>query len=204
MSCTLVSMGQTRALCSTTCESEAVQRIRAAAEAWQRAVQSGLQPPLRFPVGVPVECRLGEHDWADGKVVAHHHREATWPEGVCMPYQVLLDPAFHSGGHNAVWAPADIDECIRAALRFQLGDAVECCIGDGVWARGKVAAHFYREPTWPDGQYAPYQVQLEQVELFPEDFEGASPHSGVRLETGTGQLVWAPQDTDECIRARLV
>ena len=100
---------------------------------------------------------------------------------------------------RAVWAPADIDECIRAALRFQVGEAVECCLGQDVWAAGKVVAHFYREPTWREGKYAPYQVQLDEVELFPESVDAL--HSSVRLAASGGQLIWAPTDTDECIRA---
>ena len=55
------------------------------------------------------------------------------------------------GGQNAVWAPADIDECIRAALRFGVGDAVECCVHPelGLWVGGKVVERFFRESNSP-------------------------------------------------------
>ena len=126
-------------------------------------------------------------------MVKHRHREPSWPEGACVPYQVLLDPAHHNGKRNAVWAPADVDECIRAALRFGLGAAVECCIGDDEWARGTVVAHFYREPAWPDGQYAPYQVRLDKDGGTVED-------QGALGVTSSGSLIWAPHDTNDCIR----
>ena len=57
------------------------------------------------------------------------------------------NPSQVRGGQNAVWAPADIDECIRAALRFGVGDAVECCVHPelGLWVGGKVVERFFRE-----------------------------------------------------------
>ena len=81
-------------------------------------------------------------------------------------------------------------ECIRAALRFGVGDAVECCVNPelGLWVRGEVVAQFYREAKWTAGKYAPYQVKIES--FFDEQ-------SGKTLE---GALIWAPEDSDACIR----
>ena len=191
----LVPLLQSAARCSvrTLRSSTDEQKILAAAENWQRTVGTRLEPELRFPVGAPVECRIGESEWAGGTVAKHKHREPKWPEGACVPYQVLLDPAYHSEKQNAVWAPADIDECIRAGLRFRLGDSVECCIGDDVWARGTVVAHFYREPTWPENQFAPYQVRLDEADGTVEDQSALGVMS-------SGSLIWAPHDTSECIR----
>ena len=135
-----------------------------------------------------------------GRVHKHFHREPSWPDGACVPYQVLLDDTFCKGPSNAVYAPADDDECIRAALRFRVGDSVDCWIGES-WARGKVVAHFYREEGWKEGRYAPYQVRLNEPELFPDD--RTSEVGSVRLELSGGQLIWAPDDTDEYIRVQL-
>lgn len=69
-------------------------------------------------------------------------------------------------------------------LRFELGRTVECRMGPDEWARGKVIGHNYREEDWPTGQHAPYQVLLEGDDL-------------------TARTVYAPSDTEECIRAAL-
>ena len=68
------------------------------------------------------------------------------------------------------------------ALRFAVGDRVRCRIGPGEdgWAAGTVVAHWYRGSTWPTGQYAPYQVQLD------------------RKDMGSG-LIFAPYDNDQCV-----
>lgn len=173
-------------------------QIRDASEAWQAQLASSPEePPLRFPVGAPVECLVAEDTWASGKVVAQYYREDGFPDGAKVPYQVLVDDEFSKGKLNAVWAPADDDVCIRSALRFQLGDVVECLLGKDegdceVWARGMVVAHFHSEPSWAKEQWAPYQVQLERI-------EGAA--DSALLSASSGQLIWAPLDVDACIRA---
>lgn len=132
--------------------------------------------PPRFPIGASVECRLGEGKWATGLVVGHWWKEPSWPADKRAPYQIRLD--VEGCKPMLIYAPADVDECIRSALRFEVGAAVECNLGNGEWAEGKVVARYHREPSWPSGEWAPYQVSLH----------------------GKG-VVWAPQDTDECIRA---
>ena len=90
-------------------------------------------------------------------------------------------------GHE-VWAPRDDDDVIRSGLRFAPGAAVECRLeqhapggaagaGGGGWVRGEVVAIFHREPSWPEGRWAPYQVRLE-----------------------SGRTVHAPADADDVIR----
>ena len=66
-------------------------------------------------------------------------------------------------------------------LRFPVGTRVECCISKGPdgWVPGEVVMHWYRAASWPTGQFAPYQIKLEE----------------------SGNLIFAPQDSDHCIRA---
>ena len=47
------------------------------------------------------------------------------------------------------------------ALRFGVGDEVECQVGVAEWARGKVVALMYRDEQMPPGVVAPYQVRLD-------------------------------------------
>ena len=157
--------------------------ITEAVAAWRKAPTA----PLRFPVGAPVKCLVAGGAWATGRVVKHDHREA---DGAIQPYQIMIDAEHARGEQNAVWAPADIDECIRAALRFGVGDTVECCVNPdlGLWVGGKVVAQFFRESKWPTGKYAPYQVLIDE---FFDETTG---------KTLTGALIWAPEDTDACIR----
>ena len=182
------SAGALRFACSIASAVSTSDDVLASVQGWLDSKdKSG---PLRYPVGAPVECRVDTGHWATGKVVKLNHREPNWPVDHVVPYQVLLDTEHARGDQNAVWVPADVDECIRAALRFQVDEVVECCINPElhIWARGTVVAHFYREAKWPKNQFAPYQVRLES--FYDED-------SGKTLE---GSLIWAPQDSDACIR----
>ena len=48
----------------------------------------------------------------------------------------------------------------RQALRFMVGDAVECAVANR-WEPGVVVAHMYRDEYMPPGLIAPYQVKLD-------------------------------------------
>ena len=63
------------------------------------------------------------------------------------------------------------------ALRFAIGDRVECSVYDS-WKPGTVVCLMYRETEWPVGQTAPYQIKLDDTE----------------------SLIYAPMDRNECIR----
>lgn len=79
-----------------------------------------------------------------------------------------------AAGEDAPWPPLP-------DLRFEVGARVECRVGPHPvrgWAPGEIVATFYKEPEWPPGMMAPYQIQLDD-----------------------GRLIFAPQDVDEVIRA---
>ena len=60
---------------------------------------------LRFPVGTRVECNCGQ--WKPGTIVKHFYVQSSFPEGMCMPYQVQLTDG------KLIFAPRDVDEIIR-------------------------------------------------------------------------------------------
>lgn len=47
-------------------------------------------------------------------------------------------------------------------LRFKVGDVVECKLGQNLYESGKVTAIWWRDPSWPAGRVAPYQVKLDK------------------------------------------
>jgi hypothetical protein len=161
---------------------------------WQELASSGNAPPLRFPIGTPVRCFVGSQVWPRGTVIAHDYREENWPaEQLSAPYQILLDDEWVQGGGNAIWAPADVDEMIRSAFRFGLGETAECRVGEEEWARCTVTGYHYRESEWPDWQYAPYQVRVDSV------LPGCLDERAAAL-AAQGALIWLPRDNAEIIR----
>lgn len=93
-----------------------------------------------------------------------------------------------SKGEEADWPPmedeVEVDEAMMGQLpklRFELNSKVLCRIGENAetdWAAGTVIKLWYREPRWPRGSYAPYQVQLDD-----------------------GREIFAPADMDQVIKA---
>lgn len=67
----------------------------------------------------------------------------------------------------------------QRALRFGVGDRVECCTNAG-WVAGQIIACRYREESWPDGEFAPYQI-----------------------ECADGSLLYAPEDTAQLVRQHI-
>lgn len=84
----------------------------------------------------------------------------------------------------------------REKLRFQVGDAVECAIGDKVYAKGVIVATHYREPHWPSSKpSAPYQIELANDQV--DAFRAAGMPSGMMKER---KLIYAVWDDDHQIR----
>ena len=75
-------------------------------------------------------------------------------------------------GQDAEWPP---DEPIN--LRFHTGMFVLCRVGPTDWLPGKIVKLWYREPNWPPGFFAPYQIELED-----------------------GRQIYAPADMDQVVR----
>ena len=80
-------------------------------------------------------------------------------------------------GFEACIMTPELAENKRRSIRFQIGEKVQCNTPDG-WQTGTVVAHQYHDPEWPPERFAPYQVELD-----------------------AGELIWAPVDSGECIRA---
>ena len=62
---------------------------------------------LRFAIGTTVQARLTPTEWQSGTVIAH------WDKG--NPYRIRLDTVMPDGKPHEIWAPMDINECVRAA-----------------------------------------------------------------------------------------
>ena len=56
------------------------------------------------------------------------------------------------------------EERERTALRFDVGDRVECNCGR--WTAGTVVKLFYTQSTFPANQCAPYQIRLDDGRLI--------------------------------------
>jgi len=75
-------------------------------------------------------------------------------------------------GEDAEWP---VEEPLE--LRFEVGFQVLCRVGPTEWAPGVVKELWYREPSWPEGSFAPYKIRL-----------------------GDGRDIYAPADVDQIIR----
>ena len=89
-----------------------------------------------------------------------------------------LDPAALIDRFNACLVTPESERKKLEALRFAIGDKVECNTGNA-WARGTVAALMYRDDNTPPGMVAPYQIKLDDGD----------------------HMIWAPRDHDGVIRA---
>ena len=74
-----------------------------------------------------------------------------------------LDETFLASTFNKCLATPENLQRKASTFRFQVGDEVECHVGNGVWAAGSVVALLIREDYMPDGYSAPYQVRIADV-----------------------------------------
>lgn len=82
-------------------------------------------------------------------------------------------------GEDVEWPPPMYDDGADdpIVLRFDVGTKVICRIGPESWEPGVITKLWYREGNWPEGAFAPYQIQLVN-----------------------GQKIFAPFDTDQVIK----
>ena len=173
------------------------EQVAQAVTAWQDSAAAGKAPPLRFPVGTPVECFAGDDGWLRGTVCAHQYREPSWAaELPTVPYQVLLDSMpGETGEPSAIWAPADVEEIVRASFRFELEDVADCRVAQDEWVRCTVVGRYYREKDWEEGTCAPYQVRVDGA------LPGCRDDSVLSLAASGDALIWIPRDAESYIRA---
>ena len=77
--------------------------------------------------------------------------------------------------------------------RFAVGARVECCVDDDLWVKATVVNHYYHQPGTPPDLFHPYQIKLERG--------GSARTEEGGIATWNGRLIFAPLDTDNCIRA---
>ena len=58
--------------------------------------------------------------------------------------------------------PCKLKRFIPGNLRFQVGDRVECMVGENLYGTGRIVKLDYREPSWPPGKIAPYQIKMDR------------------------------------------
>jgi len=133
---------------------------------------------LRYDIGDRVECKLPGEKYEVGTITEVWWRDPSWPPGRVAPYQVRLEKQ-----NVLIFVPQDHPEIIRKPgevyrVRFPVGHRVLCKISHDpeTWEAGVIIAHKFPYPQNPKITM-PYQIKLDM-----------------------GQIIFAPQDTDECIK----
>ena len=94
-----------------------------------------------------------------------------------------------------MWAPADVEEIVRASFRFELMDVADCRVTQDEWVRCTVVGRYYREKDWEEGTCAPYQVRVDGV------LPGCREEKVLSLAAAGDALIWIPRDSESYIRA---
>jgi len=73
-----------------------------------------------------------------------------------------LDAKEFAAGFNSCLATPENYARKAAALRFAVGDPIECIVDDpNAWERGWIVSQLYRDEEMPPGVLAAYEIQLE-------------------------------------------
>jgi hypothetical protein len=112
----------------------------------------------------------------NGDFEAWDHEEAKGSKLVFIGKN--LDGAdLRAGFSECLATPENLEKKLKA-LRFKVGDRVECNMSGGSWTAGEVVQLLWRDEEMEQGQVCPYKVQLDD---------------------GYG-ITWAPFDEDDTIR----
>lgn len=115
------------------------------------------QPKLRFAVGSRVQCNCGE--WKSGTVVGHYWRDATWPKGKIVPYQIKIDNG------PTIFAPMDSDKCIRAIEGLLAVGQIPVTILTGFLGAGKTTLLNYILTANHGKKYAVIENEFGEVSI---------------------------------------
>lgn len=113
--------------------------------------------PLRFAVGVRVECNVGT--WQSGTVVAHWWRDPNWPESKKVPYQVKIDDG------PTIFAPLDVDGCIRVVKGLLQVGKIPVTILTGFLGAGKTTLLNYILTAHHGKKYAIIENEFGAVSI---------------------------------------
>jgi len=102
---------------------------------------------------------------------------------------------------DCVASPENLEKKLKA-LRFKVGDRVECKMTGGMWKAGTVAELMWRAEDMAQGQVCPYKVRLLACALGARPRTAYGAACSPQVELDDGGLTWAPIDEDDVIRAK--
>ena len=135
---------------------------------------------------------------------------AAAPRGLQAPPVVVWDLStglvlreFSQGDLGAVVTVPPAPDEVQSGYRFAVGELVECFTSEG-WRRGEVTQWDYREPDWPVGLSAPYQVRVRAPEALiyvPKDLPRLirPAENWQAYESGEVDIQLAIHPTKRCI-----
>ena len=113
-------------------------------------------------------------------------------------FELAVDLGLESAARSLEIAKASPRPPTDVTLRFDVGDAVECRVGEFLWAPGEINCLWYREIHFPEGVFAPYQIELEDgkfIYAHDDAFEYIRPRA--RFAIGTAVECFVEDEENE-------